>query len=61
MFICGIVLWCTDALKPRLESGTVTADLTTTVTHKYKLLINDVKPVQSLSYGCNHSTKSLII
>jgi len=28
--------------KTRLESGPVTADLTTTVGHSYKLLINDV-------------------
>jgi len=33
--------------KPRLESGPVTADLTTTVVHSYTFLINDVKPVQS--------------
>jgi len=32
----------------RLESGAVTADLTTTVVHSYKLLINDITPVQSL-------------
>jgi len=35
-------------IKTRLESGPVTADLTTTVVHSYKQLINDVKPVHSL-------------
>jgi len=34
--------------KTRLESGPVTADLTTTVVHSSKLLINDVKPDHSL-------------
>jgi len=41
MFICGMVF--------RLESGPVTADLTTTVIHNYKLLINDVKLTLSVS------------
>jgi len=36
--------------KTRLESGPVTADLTTTVVHDSKLLINDVKPDHSLIY-----------
>jgi len=31
------------------ESGPVTADLTTTVIHSSKMLINDVKPDQSLT------------
>jgi len=31
-------------LKTRLESGPVTADLTTIVIHNYKVLINEVKP-----------------
>jgi len=35
-------------LKTQLESGPVTPDLTTTVVHSYKLLINDVKPDHSL-------------
>jgi len=35
--------------KTRLESGPVTADLTTTVVHSYKLLINDVKADHSLT------------
>jgi len=39
-----MVLWHS---KTRLESGPVKADLTTTVVHTYKLLINDVKPVHS--------------
>jgi len=30
-------------LKPQLESGSVTADLTTTVILGYELLINDMK------------------
>jgi len=35
--------------KTRLESGPVTADLTTTVVHSYKLLINNDIPVHSLT------------
>jgi len=35
-------------IKKRLESGPVTANLTTTVIHNYKLLINDIKPIHSL-------------
>jgi len=34
--------------KTRFESGPVTADLTTTVVHSYKLLINNVKSVHSI-------------
>jgi len=34
-------------LETQHESGPVTADLTATVIHSYKLLINDVKPVHS--------------
>jgi len=41
MFICGMVLRCADTFKTRLESGPVTADLTTTVLHSSKLLVND--------------------
>jgi len=41
------------AIKTSLESGPVTADLTTTVIHSYKLLINDVKPVHSLTHSMN--------
>jgi len=48
MFICGMILWVCWDIKPRLESGPVTADLTTTVVHSSKLLINNVKPVHSL-------------
>jgi len=33
--------------KTWIESGPVTADLTTTVVHSSKLLINDVKPYHS--------------
>jgi len=49
MFICGMVLFCAGTFKTWLESGPVTADLTTTVihVHSYKLLINNVKPVLS--------------
>jgi len=43
MFICGMVLRCAGDIKTRLESGPVTADLTTTIVHNYTLLINDVK------------------
>jgi len=39
-------------LKNRIESGLVTADLTTAVVHSYKLLINNVKPVYSHSILC---------
>jgi len=38
------------ARKTLLESGPVTADLTTTVVHSSKLLINDIKPDHSLTY-----------
>jgi len=34
-----------------LQSGLVTADLTTTVVYSYTLLINDVEPVQSLTHS----------
>jgi len=43
-FICGMVLWCADTLKP----GPVTADLTTVI-HSYKSLINNIKLVHSLT------------
>jgi len=26
-FICGMVLWCAGTLNPRIESGSVTADM----------------------------------
>jgi len=39
------VCWHT---KTQLESGPLTSDLTTTVVHSFKLLINDVKPDHSL-------------
>jgi len=38
-----MVLQCAGKLTTPLESGPVTTDLTTTVIHSYKLLINDVK------------------
>jgi len=44
MFISGMVL------KPGLSTGPVTADLTTIVVHRHKSLINDVKPVHSLTH-----------
>jgi len=37
-------------IKTRLESGPFTADLTTTVVHRSKLLINDVKPDHSFYF-----------
>jgi len=50
MFICGMVFRCVCwHIKTCLESGPVTADLTTTVVHSSKLLINDFKHVHSLS------------
>jgi len=36
-----------------MESGPVTADITTTVVHSYTLLINDVKPVHPLTLKLN--------
>jgi len=36
-------------IKTRFESGPVTADLTTTVVHSNKSLINDVKTIHSLT------------
>jgi len=50
MFVCGRVLRCAGTDKTRFESGPVTADLTTTVVHNFKLLINDVKPDHSLTF-----------
>jgi len=41
-----LVCW---QMKTWLQSGPVTADLTTTVAHRYKLLINDIKPVHLLT------------
>jgi len=37
-------------IKTRLESGPVTADMTPTVVHSFKVLINDVKPDHSLTH-----------
>jgi len=42
-------------IKTRLESGPVTVDLTINVVHSSKLLINDVKPVHSLTHCFTHS------
>jgi len=36
--------------KTRLDSGPITADLTTIVVHSYKLAINPVKLVHSLAH-----------
>jgi len=50
VFICGMVLRCAVlVLKLRFESRLVTVDLTTAAVDSYKLLINDVKPVNSLT------------
>jgi len=50
MFICGIfdtsVCWY---FKTKPESGPLTADLTTTVVHSFKLLRKDIKPVHLLN------------
>jgi len=50
LFICRIngtlVYW---HIKTQIESGPVTVDLTTTVVHSYKLLINDINPDHSLN------------
>jgi len=49
MFICGMVLRHAGTLT-QLESGPITVELAITVVHiKYKLLINNVKPNNSLS------------
>jgi len=48
MFICGMVLRVCWYLKTQLESGPVTTDLTTTVVHSYRLLINDIKHSHTL-------------
>jgi len=47
MLILGMVLQCAGTLKFHFESGPVTADLTTTVVHRYKLLRNHVKTLHS--------------
>jgi len=52
-FIGTSVCW---HLKTRLESGRVTADLTTTVVHSSKLLTNDVKPDHSLTLKEEYAT-----
>jgi len=52
MFICGMVLRCANIKKKRLKFGPVTADLTITVVHSSKLLLNDVKPDHSLTESC---------
>jgi len=44
-----MVLRCAGTFKNRLESGSVTAGLTTTVAHS-KMLIDDVNPVHSFSH-----------
>jgi len=61
MLIYGMVLRCAGTLKIWLQSGPVTADLTTTVVHSSKLLINDVKPHQSLThiYGLTSHSSDL--
>jgi len=53
MFICGMVLRCAGTFNTRLKSRPVTADLTTTVVHSSKLLLNDVKPDHSLFFLYN--------
>jgi len=45
------ILW---HLKIWLEFGPVTADLTTTVLYSYISLINDIKPVHSLTLIFSH-------
>jgi len=60
MFICGMVLRCAGTIKARLESGPVTADLTTTVVHRCNLLMNDVK-TRSLTHSCGISFCTLTI
>jgi len=43
--------WGIIFIKSQLESGPVTANLTTTVVHTSKLLINDVKPDSKIING----------
>jgi len=59
MFIRGIVLRCAGTMKTRLESGPVTADLTTPVVHSSKLVIHDVKPDQSFTHIFRYSSPLL--
>jgi len=47
-FIIISLLYAHQHIKNRLESGPVTADLTTTVVYSSKLLINNLKPNYSL-------------
>jgi len=47
MVICSMLLQCAGTLKTWVESGSVTADLTTTVIHSYKSMRHDIKPVYS--------------
>jgi len=54
---CTSVCWHIDNW---LESGPVTVDLTTTVVHSYKLLINVIKPIQSLN-GKNERVEKLFV
>jgi len=44
MFVCGMVLWYADTLKPGLSLLQHIWPLT----HSYKLLINDVKPLHHI-------------
>jgi len=52
MFIFAMVLGCVGTFKTWLESEPVTEDLTTAVVHSYKLLLNGVKLVHSLTHSC---------
>jgi len=50
MFFCGIVLRCIGKLKPGFNLDELQLIcMITTIVHSYKLLINNVKRVQSLS------------
>jgi len=53
LFICAMVLQCVGTVKAGLSLDQLhcTLDLTTTVGHKYKLLIKDLKPTHSLKYS----------
>jgi len=48
MFICGMVLRCAGTFKNWFDSGSVTVERTTSIVHDYKLLMNDIKPVDSI-------------
>jgi len=49
-----MALHCVGTYKTWLEYGPVTADLTTTVVYSHQLLLNNIKPIQSLTQNFNN-------